>query len=95
MPTVVSLMCEGPARTYGIHPRKGSLAPDSDADIVLVDPQASREVRREDVRSRAGWSAFEGRQLVGAAVRTFVRGQTVWSDGEVLAPVGHGRYIPR
>lgn len=95
MPTVVALMCEGPARAYGIHPRKGVLRPGSDADVVVVDPGRERPVRRENLRTKAGWSAFEGRTLTGAAVRTLVRGVTVWEDGSLPAGPGHGAYIPR
>jgi allantoinase len=95
MSTVVALMCEGPARAYGLHPRKGALAPGSDADVVLVDPARERMVRREDLLTKAGWSAFEGRTLVGAAVQTLVRGVTVWDDGALPAGPGHGAYVPR
>ena len=95
MSTVVALMCEGPARAYGLHPRKGALAPGSDADVVLVDPARERPIRREDVRSKAGWSAFEGRTLTGAAVRTLVRGVTAWEDGALPAGPAHGAYVSR
>ncbi len=95
MPTVVALMCEGPARAYGLYPCKGVLQPGSDADIVLVDPARERLVRRGEVRTKAGWSAFEGRLLTGAAVRTLVRGITVYDEGAFPAGPGHGRYVPR
>ena len=95
MPAVVALMCEGPARAYGIYPRKGALLPGSDGDVVLVDPASERTVRRGEVLTKAGWSAFEGRRLTGRAVRTLVRGVTVYEEGALPAGPGHGRYLPR
>ncbi|MCY4640077.1 MAG: amidohydrolase family protein [Chloroflexi bacterium] len=95
MSTVVALMCEGPARAYGIYPRKGALRPGSDADVVIVDPRRERLVRRGEVRTKAGWSAFEGRLLTGRAVRTLVRGVTVYEEGALPAGPAHGRYVPR
>ena len=95
MPAVVALMCEGPARAYGLYPRKGALLPGSDGDVVLVDPERQRTVRRGEVLTKAGWSAFEGRRLTGRAVRTLVRGVTVYEEGALPAGPGHGRYLPR
>jgi len=91
---VVAAYAEAPARTYGLFPAKGSLRPGADADLVLVDPQAPWSVRDEDVLSKAGWSPFAGRTLVGRAVRTYQRGVLAASDGEVVAAPGCGRFVP-
>jgi dihydroorotase-like cyclic amidohydrolase len=90
---VVEAYAEAPARTYGLDPRKGSLEPGADADVVLVDPRARWTVRDEDVLSKAGWSPYAGRTLTGRAVRTYVRGALAASDGEVLAEPGAGRFV--
>jgi dihydroorotase len=71
---VVAVYSEMPARIYGLHPRKGSLEPGADADLVLVDPERRWTVRDEDISSKAGWSPYSGRKLTGGAVRVFVRG---------------------
>jgi dihydroorotase (multifunctional complex type) len=87
---LVQLYSEAPARLYGLAPRKGSLTTGADADVVLVDPRQRWTVTDADVLSRAGWSPYSGRELTGRAVRTYVRGQLVMADGEVLAPPGTG-----
>lgn len=95
MSTIVALMCEGPAKAYGLFPKKGALRIGSDADIVLVDPQRKRQIQAETIISKAGWSAFEGQEFVGAAVKTLVRGKVVWDDGVFLEGPGYGQYVPR
>ncbi|MGH2947182.1 MAG: dihydroorotase [Solirubrobacteraceae bacterium] len=91
---VVELYATAPVRRYGLHPRKGRLEPGADADIVLVDPERRWTVRDEDVVSRAGWSPFAGRTLVGGAVQTYLRGELVASEGHVPAEPGTGRFVP-
>jgi dihydroorotase-like cyclic amidohydrolase len=85
---------EAPSRLYGLWPAKGSLEPGADGDVVLVDPEERWTVRDEDVLSRAGWSPFAGRTLVGRAVRTYVRGQLVADGGRVVGEAGTGRFVP-
>ena len=91
---VVELYSERPAEVYGLQPRKGRLEIGADADIVVVDPTQRWTVSDDDIRSRAGWSPFAGRTLVGRAVRTYVRGGLVADGNEVVGPPGWGRFIP-
>jgi dihydroorotase (multifunctional complex type) len=91
---LVSLYSETPARVYGLWPAKGRLEPGADADVILVDPSSLWTVTDEAVVSKAGWSPYSGRQVVGRAVRTYVRGELVASEGEVLHDAGSGRFLP-
>ncbi len=91
--SVVRVYSEKPACLYGLHPRKGSLTPGSDADLVIVDPSALFTLRNEDIISRAGWSPYAGRTLRGRAVKTLVRGRVVASDGAISGDCG-GRFVP-
>lgn len=89
---VVELYSEAPARIYGLA-GKGSLEPGADADLVLVDPAARWTVRAGDILSRAGWSPYEGRELRGRAVRTYLRGVLAADAGRVVAEPGLGRWL--
>lgn len=83
-----------PAQTYGLYPRKGSLKVGSDADIVLVDPDHRWALKDSEVRSKAGWSPYSGRPLIGKAMRTYVRGNLVSDEGKVPPEsVSVGRFL--
>lgn len=85
---LVDLAAAGPARVFGIL-GKGRIARGYDADLVLVDLAARRRVEHDWLRSRAGWSPYEGRELTGWPVATLVRGRIVARDGALIgAPAG-------
>jgi dihydroorotase (multifunctional complex type) len=79
---VVRVYSEAPARWYGLHPRKGSLEPGADADVVLVALEgAARPLRDEDVRSKAGWTPYAGRSIRGEVLGTWLRGRELSRQG--------------
>ncbi len=90
---VVRIMCDGPARLFGIK-NKGRIEEGYDADLVVVDMELEKEVRDEDQLTKCGWSAFRGKVLTGWPVMTFVNGTLVYErlsngGGGVLGePVG-------
>jgi dihydropyrimidinase len=80
------------ARHYGLHPQKGTLFVGSDADVVLIDPNAPRALSAKAEHGNAGYSVWEGFE-VGCTVRyVFLRGELVSKDG---APAGkpNGRFL--
>jgi len=79
---VVQWMSKAVAVAYGI-PNKGEISPGYDADLVLVDLKNYREVKREEVLSKCGWSPFEGWNLTGWPVTTIVGGEVVYDHGQV------------
>jgi len=91
---LVELYALMPALLYGLYPQKGTLQVGSDADFILVDLNATRMIRDEDVLSRAGWTPFAGREVRGRVVSTYLRGQKVAEGGRSVARPGTGRFIP-
>lgn len=83
---VVNWMSKAVAVAYGI-PNKGAIAPGYDADLVLVDLNAYRPVRREELLTKCHWSPFEGWNLTGWAKTTIVGGEIVYDKGQVNTQV--------
>jgi dihydroorotase len=90
---LVEITSAAPARLFDIWPRKGALLPGSDADLVVVDPAAEGELRDEDVLSKCGWTAWNGRHVTGRPVLTLVRGRVVYENGVVTGEPGWGRRV--
>jgi dihydroorotase len=88
---VVAAYAENPARHFRL-PGKGFVAPGMDADLVLLDPHARWTVSVDTLRSKAGWSPYEGRQVQGKVVATVLRGHVVHREG-ILAEERHGAFV--
>ena len=85
-----------PARLMGLGHRKGLISIGYDADLTLVDLDASWRLERADVVSSAGYSIYEGWQFRGAIIHALSRGQLVLQDGCLQdAAVGRGRFVRR
>jgi dihydroorotase len=89
----VRMACVMPARAFGLYPRKGTVAVDADADIVLIDTQKHGIIRGADLNSIGNATPFEGFVTIGLPVRTIVRGRTVALDGKPTAAPGWGRNV--
>ncbi|MDX6744081.1 dihydroorotase family protein [Actinocorallia sp. A-T 12471] len=90
---IARLTSANPARRYGLL-GKGDLAEGLDADIALVDPDASWTVRAADSESTQEYTPFEGFAMTARVTDTFVRGARVLADGKIVGgPTG--RYVPR
>ncbi len=81
----VDLTSHGPNRIFGIA-GKGRLARGYDADITLVDMQATRTITNSWIESRCGWTPFDGRKVRGWPVATIIRGHQVMREGELITP---------
>ncbi|MBK1990784.1 dihydroorotase [Sphaerospermopsis aphanizomenoides BCCUSP55] len=79
---VANWMSKAVAVAYGI-PNKGEITPGYDADLVLVDLNTYRPVKREEQLTKCGWSSFEGWNLTGWPVTTIVGGEIVYDKGQV------------
>jgi allantoinase len=87
------LTAANPARLFGLYPRKGTLRPGADADLAIVDLDEEWVVRSDDLFARHKHSPYDGRRLHGRVRATLVRGQVVYRDGAIVAPLGHGRLV--
>jgi dihydroorotase (multifunctional complex type) len=90
---VIELCCAAPARLCNAYPKKGVIAPGSDADIVVVDMDREHTIRAEETYYKCGWTALDGRIVKGVPVMTVLRGRVIAEDGKVLAGPGNGRPI--
>jgi len=89
--TVVRVTAEGPARLFGVWPRKGNLGVGADADVVLVDPDAEYAMTASEYS--VGWTPFEGVPCRGRFEKVLVGGEVVM-DGGVLVHEPSGRHLP-
>lgn len=94
MPFLVRLMCLNPAQTFGL-PQKGTLNPGTDADIVVFDPEGGGRISASNNASNSTFSIYDGMEVTGAVERTFVRGELVTENGEIVTEPGTGKYIER
>ncbi|MFE9423740.1 dihydropyrimidinase [Kitasatospora sp. NPDC006697] len=91
----IDLACAAPARMFGLYPRKGTIAPGADADVVVYDPAAAHTLSAATHHMNVDYSAYEGTR-VGGGVRTVLsRGTVVLDRGEWRGRAGHGRFLRR
>ncbi len=84
-----------PARMFGLYPRKGVLAPGSDADIVVYDPAAKQRISAATHHMSVDYSAYEGKEVTGRVGTVLSRGQFVIDAGQYVGSEGHGKFFIR
>ncbi len=90
---MVRVLSENPARIMGLYPAKGTLAPGSDADLVLFNPKVRVRIEHATQHSRASYTAYEGREVAGAVVLTMQRGEVLVERGELKAAPRRARFL--
>lgn len=91
----VNACSTGPARTFGLYPKKGALEVGADADIVIFDPEMHKVISSEMLHENVDYTPYEGFKLVGYPVTTLIRGQVIARDGEYVGDDPRGRFVPR
>jgi dihydropyrimidinase len=91
----VRLTATNPAKLFGLYPRKGSIAPGFDADLVLWDATKSVTLTNGLMQHVMDYTPYEGMKVTGWPVATLRRGEVVMRDGTVQAELGSGRYLAR
>ncbi|WP_339182876.1 dihydropyrimidinase [Oceanobacillus sp. FSL W7-1293] len=91
----VDMVSTQTAKLFGLFPQKGTIAPGTDADIVLFDPNAERTISANTHHSAVDYSALEGMKVTGQPVTVLSRGEYVIKDKELVAKPGAGKFLKR
>jgi len=93
---LVALMCENPARIFGLWPRKGRVAPGADADLVLLNPASRHRLSVRDLPGKEDCSVYEGFESTVQVEYTISQGEVVYDRRSgVTGEPGRGRYLLR
>jgi dihydropyrimidinase len=91
----VRITATNPAKLFGLYPRKGSIAPGFDADLVLWDPARRVTLTNALMQQAIDYTPYEGLEVTGWPVATLRRGEVVMRDGVVQAEAGSGQFLVR
>ncbi len=93
--TFVRACSTAAAKLFGLYPQKGAIQIDSDADLVVYDPNYSHILSAATQQMSVDYSAFEGWEIVGRPEVVTVRGEIQVRDGQFVGTLGRGRLLPR
>jgi dihydropyrimidinase len=91
----VELTSTSPAKIFGLFPRKGTIAPGSDADIVIFDPNRTVALAAKTLHMKVDYNPYEGRRVTGAADTVLSRGRVVIENGQFAGRAGRGSFLKR
>jgi len=94
LPQLVELTATAPARLFGFAPKKGTLTPGADADIVLFDPSVRWTMTQETLHMASDYTSYEGVEVTGKVAKVFSRGDLIVDGEEFLGTPGRGRFVP-
>ena len=90
---MVDLLSTSPAKLFGLYPRKGTIAPGSDADIVVFDPHRKTIISAKTQHSKSDYNLYEGTEVTGDVDVTLIRGTVVVEDGVLQVEPGFGQFV--
>ncbi|MFJ6574445.1 dihydropyrimidinase [Streptomyces sp. NPDC091368] len=91
----IEIACASPARMFGLYPQKGTIAPGTDADIVIYDPHATQTLSAETHHMNVDYSAYEGKTVTGQVETVLSRGEVIVDRRKYVGHAGHGVFVPR
>ena len=91
----VAYNCTNPAKIFGLYPRKGTLTPGADADIVIWDPEKKVKYGVAQSHQRTDYNLYEGWELVGYPEKVFLRGKLIVDGDQWLGKSGAGKFLKR
>ncbi len=92
---LVEVLSTNVAKLFGLYPRKGTIAPGSDADIVVFDPALTRTITAGMLQSNADYTVYEGWEVTGWPATTLRRGEVVFDGDRLVGQPGSGEIVPR
>ena len=92
---MVELLSTNPAKLFGLYPRKGTIAPGSDADIVVFDPDKRHLITAETQQSRSDYNLDEGTEVTGSPEVVLLRGSVIVENGGLVVEPGVGQFVER
>ena len=91
----VELTSTSPAKIFGLFPRKGTVAPGSDADLVVFDPNKKQKLSAKTLHMKVDYNPYEGREVTGAAEIVLSRGKVIVEKGKFIGKAGAGSFLKR
>ena len=91
----VELTSTAPAKIFGLFPRKGTIAPGSDADLVIFDPEKKLTLSHATLHQRVDYTPYEGRVVQGATETVISRGEVIVENGLYVGRAGRGEFLRR
>jgi dihydropyrimidinase len=91
----VELTSTSPAKIFGLFPRKGTIAPGSDADIVIFDPEKKQKLSVSTLHMKVDYHPYEGREVTGVTETVLSRGRVIIENGTFTGKAGAGSFLKR
>jgi dihydropyrimidinase len=91
----VEITSTAPAKIFGMFPKKGTVAPGSDADLIVWDPEKEHVLSAETLHMRVDYSPYEGKSVRGAATHVLSRGELLVENGKFVSKKGRGKFLRR
>jgi dihydropyrimidinase len=91
----VEIMSTTPAKMFGLYPKKGTIAPGADADLVIFDPKKKHTITHGSQHMRVDYSAYEGMKVTGKVETVLSRGRMIVDKGDYKGKPGDGAYLRR
>jgi dihydropyrimidinase len=91
----VELTSTSPARIFGLFPRKGTIAPGSDADLVIFDPEKTLRLSVGTLHMKVDYNPYEGREVTGVTETVISRGRVIIDGRRFTGRAGSGSFLRR
>jgi dihydropyrimidinase len=91
----VELTSTSPAKIFGMFPKKGTIAPGSDADIVIFDPTKTWKISQKTHHMNVDYNPYEGREVTGMTETVLSRGRVIIDNGKFTGKAGAGAFLRR